>query len=163
MGNANSKSNVSAVLRDLRGALGELFTGGKLNEQFHMPVEVAFALIGYVAKADSIVTSHEADFVNELMNELNLPTQGRAIASASFDRGKSRQLNVQQEAERFMAVYPKGSTELNRLFDTLLRLAASDGRIFPRERKVLEEITSALGFSIETLNARLEAVTGTPG
>jgi hypothetical protein len=160
MANADQKSGVAAVLRDLRGAIGELFTGGKLDNQYHMPVEVAFALIGYVAKADSIITSHEAEFVNELMNELNLPTQGRAIASAAFDRGRQRQINIAQEAQRFMAVYPKGSGELYRLFDTLLRLAAIDGRVFPRERKVLEEISAALGFSNETLNARLEALSG---
>ena len=59
-----------------------------------------------------------------------------------------------------MDVYPKGSPELFRLFDTLLRLAAVDGRVFPRERKALEELTAALGFSNETLNSRLEALAG---
>jgi DnaJ like chaperone protein len=160
MGNSDN-SGVGAVLRDLRGALGELFTGGKLNEQYHMPVEVAFGLIGYLAKADSIITSHEAEFVNSLMNELNLPTQGRARASAAFDNGRLRKIDVKAEVQRFLAVYPKGSNELNRLFDTLLRLAAVDGRIFPRERVVLEEITTALGFSKETLTARLESIVGT--
>jgi DnaJ like chaperone protein len=159
MGNAD-KSSVGAVLRDLKGALGELFTGGKLNEQLHMPVEVAFGLIGYLAKADSIITSHEAEFVNGLMDEFNLPTQGRARANAAFDQGRLRKIDVKAEAARFLAVYPKGSNELNRLFDTLLQLAAADGRIFPRERVVLEEITSALGFSKDTLTARLQAITG---
>lgn len=151
------------ILRDLRGAIGELFTGGKLEEQYHMPVEVAFGLIGWLAKADSIITSHEAEFVNKLMQELNLPTQGKAIASAAFDRGRLRQIDVHAEAKRFLAVYPRGSVELNRLFDTLLRLAAIDGRVFARERAALEELTAALGFSRETLNARLEAVAGTSG
>lgn len=148
------------ILRDLRGAIGELFTGGKLDEQYHMPVEVAFALIGWLAKADSIITSHEAEFVNGLMEELNLPTQGKAIASAAFDRGRLRQIDVREEAQRFLEKYPRGSVELNRLFDTLLRLAAVDGRIFARERAALEELTAALGFSQETLNARLETITG---
>lgn len=158
---ANDRSALGSVLRDLKGAIGELFTGGKLDQQYHMPVEVAFGLIGWLAKADSIITSHEAEFVNQLMDELDLPTQGRAIASAAFERGRTRQIDVQAEAGRFMSVYPKGSPELYRLFDTLLRLAAVDGRVFPRERKALEELTTALGFSQETLNARLEALAGT--
>jgi DnaJ like chaperone protein len=156
----DSKSGLGSVLRDLGSALGELFTGGKLDESLHMPVEVAFALFGYLAKADSIITSHEAEFVNGLMEEFNLPTQGLAMARAAFDRGRQRQIDVKAETQRFLNVYPKGSTELNRLFDTLLKLAAADGRVFPRERKVLEEITSALGFSLETLNARLESIAG---
>lgn len=156
----DTKSGLGGVLRDLGSALGELFTGGKLEAGLHMPVEVAFALFGYLAKADSIITSHEAEFVNGLMEEFNLPTQGLAMARAAFDRGRARQIDVNAEAQRFLAVYPKGTTELNRLFDTLLKLAAADGRVFPRERKVLEEITGALGFSQETLNARLESIAG---
>lgn len=157
---SEEKSAFGGIMRDLKGAIGELFTGGKLDEQYHMPVEVAFGLIGWLAKADSIITSHEADFVNKLMDELNLPTQGKAIASAAFDRGRLRQIDVRQEAQRFLAVYPKGSVELNRLFDTLLRLAAVDGRVFARERVALEEMTAALGFSRETLAARLETIAG---
>jgi len=160
MSTPESKSGLGSVLRDLGSALGELFTGGKLDAELHMPVEVAFALFGYLAKADSIITSHEAEFVNGLMEEFNLPTQGLAMARAAFDRGRQRQIDVKSEAQRFLAVYPKGSVELNRLFDTLLKLAAADGRVFPRERKVLEEITAALGFSQETLAARLESIAG---
>jgi DnaJ like chaperone protein len=151
----------SGIMRDLRGAFGELFTGGKLDEQYHMPVEVAFGLIGWLAKADSIITSHEAEFVNQLMDELNLPTQGKAIASAAFDRGRLRKIDVRVEAKRFLGAYPRGTVELNRLYDTLLRLAAIDGRVFARERVALEELTDALGFSRETLTARLEAIGGT--
>jgi hypothetical protein len=160
MASADPKSGLGAVLRDLRGAIGELFTGGKLDEQYHMPVEVAFGLIGWLAKADSIITSHEAEFVNRLMDELNLPTQGRAIASAAFDQGRLRKIDVNQEAQRFMAKYPRGSVELNRLYDTLLRLAAVDGRVFARERTALEQLTTALGFSQETLKLRLETIVG---
>jgi DnaJ like chaperone protein len=160
MASVDPKSGFGGILRDLRGAFGDLFTGGKLEEQYHMPVEVAFGLIGWLAKADSIITSHEAEFVNKLMDELDLPMQGRAIASAAFDRGRLRQIDVREEAKRFLAVYPKGSQELNRLFDTLLKLAAVDGRVFAREKVALEELTSVLGFSRETLAARLEAIAG---
>lgn len=156
-----ANDGIGSILRDLRGAIGELFTGGKLDEQYHMPVEVVFGLIGWLAKADSIITSHEAEFVNKLMDELNLPTQGRAIASAAFDQGRLRKIDVKHEAGRFLGKYPKGTTELNRLFDTLLRLAAIDGRVFARERVALEQLTDALGFSRETLAARLEAIAGT--
>ena len=148
----------SSILRDLRGALGGLFTGGRIDEQQRMPIEVVFGLIGWLAKADGVITSHEAEFANRLMDELDLPTQGRAIANAAFDRGRLRQVDAAQEVARFRLVHPKGSDELIRLYDTLLRLAASDGRIFARERTALETLTDAFGLPRKALDVRLDAI-----
>lgn len=150
----------SGLLRDLRAAMGGLFTGGALDDKQRMPIEVAFGLIGWLAKADGIITSHEAEFANRLMDELGLPTRGRAIANAAFDRGRLREIDAAHEIGRFLQTYPKGSVELNRLYDTLLRLAAADGRIFARERTALETLTDAFGFSRKLLDVRLEAIRG---
>ena len=151
----NASSGLAGILRDLRSAVGDLFTGGKLAREREVPVEVLFGLVGYVAKADSIVTSHEADVVNALMDELQLPSGGLALASAAFERGKSRQISVADEAARIIALYPAGSPELLQLLDTLIRVAIADGRLFPRERATLEEIATALGFDAEALRLRL--------
>ena len=148
----------SSILKDMGKALSELFTFGKLAREQEMPVEVTFGLIGYLAKADRIITSHEAEFINNLMDELDLPTRGRELADAAFERGVARQLDIKHEARRFLAKWPAGSTEVNHLLDTLLRLSASDGRLFPRERAALEELASALGFSETQLDARLQGI-----
>ena len=125
------------VLRDLRSAMGGLFSGGTLDETQRVTVEVSFGLMGWLAKADGIVTSHEAEFANRLVEELNLPTKGKAIAKAAFLRGQHRKIDVAVEVTRFLAQHPKGTPEISRLYDTLLRLAAADGRIFNRERVAL--------------------------
>ena len=150
----------SDMLKDMGKALGELFTFGKLEHERQLPVEVTFTLIGYLAKADSIITSHEAEFVNNLMDELDLPSQGRALASASFDCGRMRQLDVKAEGRRFVAAYGAGSKQVRDLLDTLLRLSAADGRLFPRERQALVEIASALGIEESVVDARLETIHG---
>lgn len=150
----------SDMLKDMGKALGELFTFGKLEHERQLPVEVTFALIGYLAKADSIITSHEAEFVNNLMDELDLPSQGRALASASFDRGRLRQIDVKVEGRRFVAAYGADSKQVRDLLDTLLRLSAADGRLFPRERQTLVEIASALAIEESVVDARLEAIHG---
>lgn len=150
----------SDILKDMGKALGELFTFGKLDHERHLPVEVTFALIGYLAKADSIITSHEAQFVNDLMDQLELPTQGLALAQASFDRGRLRQIDVKAEGRRFVAAYGAGSPQVRDLLDTLLRLSAADGRLFPRERQALVEIAAALSIDEATLDARLQTITG---
>jgi DnaJ-domain-containing protein 1 len=57
--------------------------------------------------------------------------------------------------QRFLIAHPKGSPELNHLYDSLLRLAGADGRLRPGERQFLEKITAGLGFSVEALDGRL--------
>lgn len=157
---ASEDSGIGGVLRDLRKAVGELFTGGRLAKDREVPVEVMFLLIGYIAKADSIVTSHEADLVNALMDELELPSGGRALANAAFDRGRQRAFDLTTEVERITPIYPAGSTELLQWLDTLIRVAMADGRLFPRERSTLEEVGTALGFSAETVRLRLAEIGG---
>lgn len=152
---SENTGGLGGVLRDLGSAIGELFTGGKLAPERELPVEVLFSLIGYVAKADSIVTSHEAELVNTLMDELELPSGGRALANEAFERGRLRKIDVTREAERIKALYPAGSGELLQWLDILIRVAMADGRLFPRERETLAEIATALGFSAETLRLRL--------
>lgn len=151
------------VLRDLRSAMGGLFSGGAFDEKQRVPVEVLFGLIGWLAKADGIVTSHEAEFANRLMDELDLPAKGKAIAHDAFRRGQHRQIEVTTEVARFLALHPKGSPEIGRLYDTLLRLVAADGRVFNRERTALETLTDAFGLPRSVIDARLEAIRGDAG
>lgn len=158
MASDNTGSGVGGVLRDLRSAISELFTGGKLSKDREVPVEVLFSLIGYVAKADSIVTSHEAELVNALMDEQELPSGGRLLANEAFERGRLRQIDITLEAERIKVLYPSGSSELLQWLDILIRVALADGRLFPREREALELIATALGFSAETLRLRLAEI-----
>lgn len=149
-------TGVNAVLRDIRISLSELFTGGgRLEPKEELLVEVLFGLLGVLASADSIVTSHEVEFVNALMDELHLPTRGREIALDWFERGRRRKIELQPELLRFGKTFPAGSSESARLYDALLRLAAADGRVRPREKQFLEELTLALGYTRQTLEGRL--------
>ena len=158
MASEDSGAGFTGILRDLRSAVGELFTGGKLPKEREMPVEVLFGLIGYVAKADSIVTSHEAEFVNSVMKDMDLPSGGLALANAAFDRGRMRQIDITEEARRIQTLHPAGSAEMQRWLDLLIGVAMADGRLFPRERATLEEVGAALGFSAEVVRLRLAEV-----
>ena len=115
------------------------------------------SLLGYLAGADSIVTSHEAEFANGLMDQLDLPARGRDLAQGAFLRGRQRKIEVDAELKRFLAEFPAGSTEAGRLYDALVQLAAADGRVRPTERIFLEQVTRGLGFHVEELNRRLAA------
>jgi len=143
------------ILRGIGAALGELFHGGKLEPNQEVSVEVLFGLLGYLAGADSIVTSHEAEFANNLMEELDLPARGRDMAQNAFLAGRQRKIDIDMELKRYLAVFPAGSPEAGKLYDALVELAFADGRIRPNERIFLEKVTLGLGYNMAALKQRL--------
>lgn len=153
---ANDKK--PGILKDIGAAVRDLFASNKIDDAERLTLEVLFGLLGALARADSIVTSHETDLVNSLMDELDLSIAGRRVAKESFDRGRQNQLDAKQEINRFLVAYPVGTPEVGKLYDALLRLAAADGRIRPREIEFLELVTVALGFTADTLKARLKII-----
>jgi DnaJ like chaperone protein len=151
-------SAAKGVLRDVRIALGEMFGAGKLNAQQELSVEVLFGLLGVLSRADGVVSDIEAHFTNELMDELNLSTSARKIASDAFSRGTHKKFKVDAEIQRFLQTFPRGSNEVERIYDSLLRMAAVDGMVRRGERMFLEEITTGLGYDLSMLDMRLTKV-----
>lgn len=148
---------IGGMLRDFGNALGGLFGGGTLSPERQVSLEVLFGLLGYLAKLDSLITSHEADFINGLMDELKLSIREREVASAALQRGRDREIVLEDEFRRFRAVHPPGSTECERLYGALVKLAAADERLRPKERQFLETATAELGFEPDELDQRLSA------
>ncbi len=157
-GNDKAKSAMGGVLRDVRLAFGEMFGGGKLDEKQQVLVEVLFGLLGTLARADGVVSSEEAHFTNGLMDELELSTSARQLATAAFERGCKRQIDVDAEILRLLVAFPRGSTEVDRFYDNLLRLAAADSLIRRGERLFLEKVTLGLGYEPGELDARLKRI-----
>ena len=148
-------SGIGGMMREMRLTLAEMLTGGKLEPGKELTLEVLFGLLGYLSNIDSIVTDHEVELINGLMDELNLPIQARHRALDAIERGRKRQLDVAEELKRYTAVYPTSSPETRFLYDSLLKLAAADKRIRPREREFLQEVTTRLGFPTKELEPRL--------
>src|SRR3546814_19937158 len=64
--------------------LGGMFGSGLSGER-RMEAEVLFGLIGFLAKADGLITSSASEFTNKLLDELGLNLDGRALAIRSED------------------------------------------------------------------------------
>jgi DnaJ like chaperone protein len=146
---------IGGMLRDFGNALGGLFGGGSLLPERQVSLEVLFGLLGYLAKLDSLITSHEADFINGLMDELKLSMREREVASEALQRGRNREIVLQDEFRRFRALHPAGTAECERLYNALVTLAAADERLRPKERQFLETATLELGFDLAELDLRL--------
>ena len=146
---------ISGMMRELRLTLNEVFSGGKLEPEQELTVQVLFGLLGYLANIDSIVTDHEVQLINGLMDELELPIQARQRALEVLSKGRKKEIDVGQEIGRYMQTFAHGTPEVDFLYNALLKLAASDGRIRPREREFLQEVTVRLGYTADDLEARL--------
>jgi hypothetical protein len=145
------------VLREVWLTLGDLL-GGKLDPAHERMLQVLFGFLGALAQSDGLVSSEEADYTNELMDELELGARARQLASEAFQLGRHRKMDLEMELERFLISFPHGSLEVDRLYDSLLRLAAADHRIRPGERAFLERVTLTLGYQPDVLDRRLEAI-----
>ena len=143
-----------SMFAQVKEALGGIFGRG-LSEERRMEVEVLFGLIGFLAKSDGLITSYEAEYTNKLLDALELNLDGRAVAMGAYDQGRTAGYDVEGNASRFLAKYPAGSEEMEKLFESLLQLALSDDRIYPRERQALQRLAAAFGVSDKSLDQRL--------
>jgi DnaJ like chaperone protein len=132
--------------------------GGKLDPSQELMLQVLFGMLGALAQADGLVSTEEATYTNTLMEELELGARARQLATEAFQAGRRRQTDLEKEIQRFLISFPHGSIEVERFYDSLLRLAAADHRIRPGERQFLERVTIALGFAPGKLDERLAAV-----
>lgn len=145
-----------AIFRDIGQAFEGLFGGRDVDPQRAVWLEVLFGMLGYEAKIDSLITSHEADFINNMMDQLNLSMKERELASNALQRGRNRELDLKREFTRFRALFKPGSDESVKLYDALLQLAAADERLRPKELQFLEAATIELGYELAGLEGRLK-------
>jgi DnaJ like chaperone protein len=155
MEKAETGGALGGVLRDVRLAFADLFSGSKLDATQEMTFEVLFGLLGAAAQSDGLVTSEETGYTNQLMDQLELTTVGRQVASEAFERGRRKQIDVDAEIARFLERFPIGSPDVKRLHNSLVSLAAADKRLRPGERVFLEHVTESLGFKQELLEIKL--------
>ncbi|MBS0569712.1 MAG: TerB family tellurite resistance protein [Proteobacteria bacterium] len=142
------------LFRDVRNAFGELFSG-KLDARQELLIQVSFGLLGAMARADGVVSTEEAAFTNTLMDELKLNARARQVATEAFATGCRRDYDANADARRLLAQFKPGSSEVERLYSGILRLAAADARIRPGEARFLKQITTALGFPDAELQRRM--------
>lgn len=155
MASETNSGGFGGLFRDLGLGLSDLFGGGKPDADRVLTLEVLFGLLGYLAKLDSLVTSHEAEFINGMMDTLKLSVRERQVAAEAMQRGRNREIDLVAELQRFRGLHPLGSPQVEHLYDALLRLAAADERLRPKERQFLETVTVELGYTLDELDRRL--------
>ena len=146
-----------SLFRDVKNAFGELFSG-KLDPRQELLIQVSFGLLGAMARADGVVSAEEAAFTNTWMEELKLSARARQVATAAFTTGCRRDYDFKADVRRLFTEFKPGSSEVDRLYTGLLRLAIADARIRPGEARFLQQITVVLGFPEAELQKRLPGI-----
>ncbi|HEX6999175.1 MAG TPA: co-chaperone DjlA [Gammaproteobacteria bacterium] len=123
-------------------------------------LDATFAIMGALAKADSVVTRDEIRAAEAVFDRLRLSPAQREAAKAAFRRGKAPTFDLDAEVARLRAA-SRGRVGMLRLFLHIQYLAiAADGRVHPAEHAMLLRVARGLGlsaFDVAQLEAMLRA------
>lgn len=122
--------------------------------------DALFPALGYLAKADGLVSPNEIAFAKAVMDRMALSASQRAAAIQLFNHGKNPDFLIAPTLANFRPI-GKDRRSLRRLFvELLLQAAWMDGPPVSRERNALKRICVHLGvgpFELGRLEAQARA------
>lgn len=132
-------------------------TGGLQQAQSRF-LDVTFAVMGALSKADGVVSPEEIRAAQRIFDMLRLSSEQREQAKASFNRGKSPEFDLDAEVDQLRGVLTFGRGHLLRLFLQLQCMAiAADGIVHEAEHAMLVRVARRLGLTERDV-AQLEAL-----
>jgi DnaJ like chaperone protein len=141
----------------IRAVLIAQLRGGLQQTQSSF-LDVTFAVMGALSKADGVVTRDEIQAVQQVFAMLRLNEQQQEQAKQAFNRGKSPEFDLDAETDRLRGAAGFGRGPLLRLFLQLQCMAvAADGEIHRAEHAMLVRIARRLGLTERDV-AQLEAL-----
>jgi len=143
------------LISSVRGGLQQMQAGF---------VDVTFAVMGALSKADGVVTRDEIQAAQRIFDMLRMNEQQREQAKQAFNRGKAPDFDLDGELNRLRGIPGFGRGPLLRLFLQIQCMAvAADGEIHRAEHAMLVRIARQLGLTerdVAQLEALLRASTG---
>ncbi|MEE3003202.1 MAG: co-chaperone DjlA [Pseudomonadota bacterium] len=108
--------------------------------------DAAFAVMGYIAKFDGVVSEQEIAVAEEFMGQLNLNSMARREAIAAFNRGKSPGFDLDMELDNLIRSC-RGQIVLLKIFIDVQNRAASVDGLSSNKAGLINHICERLGFS----------------
>lgn len=125
-------------------------------------IRTRYGLLGELANADRIVTSHEVELIGALMHRDRLSTAACEVALAAFDDGRRNRLHAAVLIEELLSSQSADAAMFGQLFDDLLRMALCDGRLRRAERDWLIEVGAKFNMDADGIDARLRGLDAQP-
>lgn len=120
----------------------------------------SFALMGYIAKSDGRVTQDEIAMAKQVMSQMRLNPQQRTVAIKLFNEGKKDGFPVHEVLGQFKRECYRRRNLIQMFLEIVIATAFADGRMDPREQKILEDIAADLGYSTVQFQQLLGRVSG---
>ncbi|MDH3688779.1 MAG: co-chaperone DjlA [Gammaproteobacteria bacterium] len=120
----------------------------------------AFSVMGHIAKADGQVSRDEIDMAEHVMTQMQLTPEQRKTAIRLFNEGKSPDFPLRDVMVQFRKECHRRSTLLRMFLEIQIQAGFADGRLDPKERQVLNEIASYLGFPQAVFEQLLQLIEG---
>lgn len=106
-----------------------------------------FSMMGYLAKADGVVTRDEIALAESVMRQMRLDAAQKKAAINLFNLGKDNTFQVQQVLEQFRRECHRRSNLLQMFLEILIATALADGKLNATEQRILQETAHAIGYS----------------
>jgi DnaJ like chaperone protein len=127
----------------------------RIQESFF---ETSFLLLGHVAKADGRISEAEIAHAESIMQELGVQGKQREAAIGLFKRGSAVDFQLQETLANFMRDCSGHRRVPHTMLVFLVSLALADGVIDKAERKVLQTISTQLGYSAAAFEQMLRMI-----
>lgn len=134
---------------------GNSFTEEDRQQAFF---DTTFSVMGYVAKANGVVSSEEIAFANAYMDKLSLKGALRQQAQNAFREGKTGGFPLQERLKNFTHKCGRRHDLLLMFLEIQIQVAFADGTLDQEERSALHQIAKHLGFSTRDLDRLLEMI-----
>jgi DnaJ like chaperone protein len=119
-----------------------------------------FSLMGHLCKVDGRVSEEEIAIARQVMDRMILNTAQRKIAMELFTAGKQEGFPVSEVLQQLRYVIGR-HTALRRMFiEIQLYAAYADGVLHQAERRLLQDVCTALGISHAEFEALAAAIGG---
>jgi uncharacterized tellurite resistance protein B-like protein len=162
LGSSNSRTHARIGLFARVGdRLAEITGARRLDAPTAAAIDRRYTVLGALAAADGIVTSHETDWVNALMDRDDLSVAARAVACAAFDAGRRTRGATDAAILALAGGAACGTGGIARLIDDMVVLAVADERLRPSEIAWMHRFAEALGVEPAFVDARLGRCQGT--
>jgi DnaJ like chaperone protein len=106
-----------------------------------------FSVMGHIAKADGHVSKDEIANATQVMSSMELDADMRKVAIKLFRQGKASDFPLDNILEQFRRECHRRQNLIRLFIEIQLQAAFADGKMHPKEKKLLLHICRQLGIS----------------
>lgn len=124
------------------------FAHGQSSASQQVFFDVAFEVMGHLAKADGVVTPSGIKAAERVMAACRMSTAAKQAARQAFRRGKHPQFDLNAALGRFIQTCGHDPIRIRLFLDFLQQAASADGPMSAKKQALFERICQTLGIGM---------------